>query len=713
MTARHNSSRSVLLDPLSTGHGANKAYVDSVAGGGGGSLVPFNLLSTNPSFDANVTGWTAAGNVALVWDNTQGHAVAGAAKVITNGVYQEYRSATISATPGRTYGISLWVKTSTLINAAGGDLFVWAEAMNGSTIYTSPWGAGHDSMAWEAFSNPVGDNDWTLLQTQLTMPKTGADGIRLVVSVGAAITSGTIWLDDAAIFLPNVNASQVGLLGTFFDGLKSYVDTAVTNSVHSYVGVVGNGTSGPYTVTHNLGTRHVQVLVYRNGAPWEEVLVRTEHTTTNTITLLPDENWATNQYRVLVQYVAQSDSTPPSAPVMSLVSKTDVTVDVSWTVPADNVGVVGYYWWVNGAKGSFITATTFQFTGLTPSTAYTFNVTAVDAEGNESSLSANLNVTTNAASDSTPPTAGVLSFSSKTATTITYTFTGGSDNVGVTHVDAYDATSNTLIAANVTSPWTRGSGTGANAPLANGTSYGTYLKYFDAAGNSANSNTITQTTDTPANVTLNAASAGSRVTSGTTSSDTITIGAGSNIRAYCWVAVGHSASNNPATYDVATLTSNLDGAWTLVDAQANGPFTAQKQGAVLLFEKIGPTVGTHTLSLTISKSTLTFTSIHMQTDAYNNVSGRGTIAHVDAATSAVLNIACAVASGNMGICGVVISGAAVLSGHNATARYNTGSNVTGTGDVMAVLDTAGPISAFTSTSSQVHGAMALELQKVG
>jgi hypothetical protein len=72
---------------------------------------------------------------------------------------------------------------------------------------------------------------------------------------------------------------------------------------------------------------------------------------------------------------------------------------LSWTGASDNVAVTGYDVFRNSALiGSTTTATNFAVTGLTASTAYTFNVKAKDAAGNVSLNSNTVSVTTLAVS---------------------------------------------------------------------------------------------------------------------------------------------------------------------------------------------------------------------------------------------------------------------------------------------------------------------------
>ncbi|HZG74887.1 MAG TPA: PA14 domain-containing protein, partial [Paenibacillus sp.] len=94
----------------------------------------------------------------------------------------------------------------------------------------------------------------------------------------------------------------------------------------------------------------------------------------------------------------EPDTQAPAAPTnVSAPSKTDTTVNLSWTGSSDNVGVTGYDVYVGGnkANGSPISGTTYTVTGLTETTAYSITVKARDAAGNESAASSALSVTTN------------------------------------------------------------------------------------------------------------------------------------------------------------------------------------------------------------------------------------------------------------------------------------------------------------------------------
>ncbi|SFT14195.1 fibronectin type III domain-containing protein [Paenibacillus sp. BC26] len=190
---------------------------------------------------------------------------------------------------------------------------------------------------------------------------------------------------------------------------------------------------------------------------------------------------------------AASDTTAPSAPTgLSSPSKTSTSVSLSWTASTDNVGVTGYDIY-NGSTlaGSTTGATTFTVSGLTASTAYTFTVKAKDAAGNASAASSGLNVTTNASSDTTAPTAPTgLTSPSKTDTSVSLSWTASTDNVGVTGYNVYNGA--TLAGS------TTGATTFTVTGLTGSTAYSFTVKAKDAANNlSAASSTLNVTTNAP------------------------------------------------------------------------------------------------------------------------------------------------------------------------------------------------------------------------
>jgi len=92
------------------------------------------------------------------------------------------------------------------------------------------------------------------------------------------------------------------------------------------------------------------------------------------------------------------DTQPPSAPTnLASPSKTSTSVSLTWTAATDNVGVNGYQIFNGTTQVATSTTTSATVSGLTPSTAYSFTVKAQDSDGNLSTASNAVSVTTSAA----------------------------------------------------------------------------------------------------------------------------------------------------------------------------------------------------------------------------------------------------------------------------------------------------------------------------
>ncbi|MFE0464199.1 cellulose binding domain-containing protein, partial [Kitasatospora sp. NPDC058965] len=89
------------------------------------------------------------------------------------------------------------------------------------------------------------------------------------------------------------------------------------------------------------------------------------------------------------------DTTPPSTPAgLTVTGTTSSTASLSWTAATDNVGVTGYTVYRGGTQVGTTTGTAFTDTGLSPSSSYSYTVSAHDAAGNTSAVSAPVSATT-------------------------------------------------------------------------------------------------------------------------------------------------------------------------------------------------------------------------------------------------------------------------------------------------------------------------------
>jgi chitodextrinase len=184
-----------------------------------------------------------------------------------------------------------------------------------------------------------------------------------------------------------------------------------------------------------------------------------------------------------------SDTVAPSAPTnLAASGTTQTTTNLSWTASTDNVGVTGYDVYQGATVIGTTTSTTYNVTGLTASTAYTFSVKAKDAAGNISAASNTVNVTTLAPVVDTvaPTTPTNLAASGTTSSSTNLSWTASTDNIGVTGYDVYQGA--TVIG-------TTASTTYNVTGLAASTAYTFSVRAKDAAGNvSTASNTVNVTT---------------------------------------------------------------------------------------------------------------------------------------------------------------------------------------------------------------------------
>lgn len=68
-----------------------------------------------------------------------------------------------------------------------------------------------------------------------------------------------------------------------------------------YESLVGDGSNTSYTITHNLGTRDLQVSVYRNSGNYDEVECEVRYTSTTQITLVFSAAPTSDQFRCVVR----------------------------------------------------------------------------------------------------------------------------------------------------------------------------------------------------------------------------------------------------------------------------------------------------------------------------------------------------------------------------------------------------------------------------
>jgi len=181
--------------------------------------------------------------------------------------------------------------------------------------------------------------------------------------------------------------------------------------------------------------------IYRDG-----VLVGTSNTTSFSNTGLQASNTYTYAISALDAAGNESfqsgsapaitpDTTRPSRPpnfTANAISETQI--NLNWGQSSDNIGVVSYNIFRNGALIANITGTSYSDTGLKAFTTYAYDVTAIDAEGNESSPSSKTEKTP----DLTPPEVSFIDPANGDTLNGEILFeVSATDNVGIADISGY------------------------------------------------------------------------------------------------------------------------------------------------------------------------------------------------------------------------------------------------------------------------------------
>jgi hypothetical protein len=274
--------------PTADGDAANKGYVDSVAQGLDTKASVVAATTTNGTLatafaDGQVIdGVTlATGNRILIKNQTDATA---------NGIYvvaasgaparstdmdngTEFPSAYVFVEQGTVNADTGWVCTNNAPVTLGSTNITWTQ-FSGAGTYTANNGVVLNGSVF-SFAPESGKG-----------LETGSSGAK----VKLATTSGLNITSDLAVGAGNGISVLTNTVA---------IDSAVV--VSKYAANVGDGSATSYTITHNLGTRDIQVTVYDNSTPYAEVICDVQHSTTNTATLLFSVAPTSDQYRVVIQ----------------------------------------------------------------------------------------------------------------------------------------------------------------------------------------------------------------------------------------------------------------------------------------------------------------------------------------------------------------------------------------------------------------------------
>src|SRR5437762_4338229 len=293
------------------------------------------------------------------------------------------------------------------------------------------------NLSWLAATDNVGVIRYSVYRDGVQIASVAGTSYANRGLAAATTYSYTVAASDAA---RNASAQSSAVSATTKAPLDTQAPSIPTNLAASAI------TPTTLTLSWNAATDNVAVAGYRvylNGT----LLLSPSSTSAQIIELTPD---FTRSFTVAA-FDAAGNASAPSAPLsvttppladttapttpsgVAASALTSSSLTLSWSPATDNVGVTGYRVYRNGTLAASPSGTSASITGLSAATTYSFTVSAVDAAGNASALSAPLSATTAASSDTTAPTTPTgLAASALTATSLTLSWSPATDNVGVT-----------------------------------------------------------------------------------------------------------------------------------------------------------------------------------------------------------------------------------------------------------------------------------------
>jgi chitodextrinase len=133
-----------------------------------------------------------------------------------------------------------------------------------------------------------------------------------------------------------------------------------------------------------------------------------------------------------------ADTQAPSVPTgLTATAASGTQVNLAWNASTDNVGVTGYYVYLNDQPLTTTTQTSFSHTGLTAGSTYNYRVSAYDAIPNHSAWTAVVSATTTLADTQAPSVPTGLTATAVSGTQVNLAWNAATDNVGVTGYYVY------------------------------------------------------------------------------------------------------------------------------------------------------------------------------------------------------------------------------------------------------------------------------------
>jgi hypothetical protein len=103
---------------------------------------------------------------------------------------------------------------------------------------------------------------------------------------------------------PVFDGANKGAIVNIYDGVNADDAATVGQAGGTYKTNVGDGTSTEITVTHSLGTRDVQVEVFRNSGNYDTIICEVQRTSTSAVKLVFGVAPSSNQFRCIIRAIS-------------------------------------------------------------------------------------------------------------------------------------------------------------------------------------------------------------------------------------------------------------------------------------------------------------------------------------------------------------------------------------------------------------------------
>lgn len=250
---------------------------------------------------------------------------------------------------------------------------------------------------------------WTQItggkETYMNLPERWVTGRWYCVEYSISSNGLTVWVDGVQIgtLSGSVNMGamtpQIGLINAcpVKGSGQMYVDGVMSNSSRVYpastIEISGDGgATWKYQPPVSLSDSSAKIMASLPALSASSYLLRVKNNQQQTSAIY---NLSGGGSQTGGGGGQATDGTPPSKPSgVSASSISSSQINISWSSSSDNVAVIGYKVYRDGVYIATSTKTSYSDNGLSEGTYYSYNISAIDAAGNESNKSSSVGATT-------------------------------------------------------------------------------------------------------------------------------------------------------------------------------------------------------------------------------------------------------------------------------------------------------------------------------